>query len=95
MKPPPRRARTERVTVKEEPELDSPSSPSEEREVREPEVRKECKKEKKEESRDVKEKKEPKEKKEIKPLEAVCKQEEDLEKVRRDAGCVESFTHDG
>ena len=85
MKPPPRRARAERVTVKEEPEQDSPASPPEEREVREPEVRKEVKKEKKEESREVKEKKEPKEKKEVKPLEAVCKQEEDLEKVCR--GC--------
>jgi hypothetical protein len=59
------------------------TSPSEDREVGELEVRKEVKKEKKEESRDVKEKKEPKEKKEVKPLEAVCKQEEDLEKVRR------------
>lgn len=83
VKPPPRRARTERVTMKEEPEQDSPSSPSEEREVRELEVRKECKKEKKEDSRDVKEKKEPKEKKDVKPLEAVCKQEEIMDKVQQ------------
>uniref|UniRef100_A0AAQ5XFW3 DNA helicase n=1 Tax=Amphiprion ocellaris TaxID=80972 RepID=A0AAQ5XFW3_AMPOC len=48
--------------------------------IKEKEIKKEGKKEKREESCDIKEIKEPKEKKETKPLEAVHKQEENMEK---------------
>ncbi|XP_035523692.1 chromodomain-helicase-DNA-binding protein 1-like [Morone saxatilis] len=63
----------------DEPEQEEVSS-SGEREVKGKEIKKEGKKEKKEESWDVKEPKEPKEKKDTKPLEAVHKQEESMEK---------------
>ncbi|XP_023253615.1 chromodomain-helicase-DNA-binding protein 1 [Seriola lalandi dorsalis] len=91
-KPPSRRGRPDRVLVKEEedeeeedgdeeaePEQDEGSS-SGEREVKEKEIKKEGKKEKKEDIWDMKESKEPKEKKETKPLEAVHKQEENMDK---------------
>ncbi|KAG7221215.1 hypothetical protein INR49_017432, partial [Caranx melampygus] len=95
VKPPSRRARPERVVMKEEedeeeeeeedgdedvePEQDEGSS-SGEREVKEKEIKKESKKEKKEDPWEMKESKEPKEKKETKPVEALHKQEENSEK---------------
>ncbi|KAM3600085.1 uncharacterized protein V6R79_017148 [Siganus canaliculatus] len=83
-----RRSRADRVVVKEEQEeeeeeedADDEKPPQDEASSGERDSRgKEVKKEKREESWDTKEAKETKEKKETKPLDAVYKQEENMEK---------------